>query len=166
MIIAVDAYYRGPAAKVVSIEFLHWEDEHPQQINVIEFDGFADYIPGEFYRRELPGIHKVLEKSDLNGTETILIDGYVILDDRGKWGLGGYLFHELNEKISVIGVAKTRFKNNVVNVRKVYRGISKRPLFITSMGMELENAVNRILKMGGNSRIPVLLKILDRETKK
>lgn len=166
MIIAVDAHYRNSAAKVVSIEFQHWEDEIPHKINTIEIGNYADYVSGEFYKRELPGILHVLTKSDLSQVETILVDGYVILNDEGKLGLGGYLYYELNERIPVIGIAKTRYRKNERNVREIYRGKSERPLFITCLGMRLEEATEKISRMKGNFRIPTLLKWVDLETRK
>jgi deoxyribonuclease V len=165
MIIAVDVHYKASAAKAVSIEFPDWEDEVPWKINIVKIEGYTDYIPGEFYMRELPCIMCVLEKSDLKQAEAIIIDGYVILDDQGKPGLGGYLFQELNKKIPVIGVAKTCFTGNKRHVVKVYRGNSGNPLFITSLGMELREAADLVRRMKGNFRIPLLLRKLDRETK-
>jgi len=166
MIIAVDVHYRGSAAKAVSIEFNDWEDEIPHRINTVEINIFAEYASGEFYKRELPGIMKVLRKSDLNQVEAILVDGYVILNDEGKPGLGGYLFHELNKKIPVIGIAKNPYRNNKKKVREVYRGFSKRPLFVSCLGMGLEEAAEKVSRLRGNFRIPTLLKWVDRETKK
>lgn len=165
MIIAVDVHYKASSAKAVSIEFLHWKDEVPHKINIVKIEGCTDYIPGEFYKRELPCIIRVLEKSDLRQAEAIIIDGYVILDDHGKPGLGVYLFQELKKKIPVIGVAKTPFKNNQKYVKKVYRGTSSRPLYITCLGMELQEAADKIHVMKGNFRIPLLLRTLDGETK-
>jgi deoxyinosine 3'endonuclease (endonuclease V) len=107
----------------------------------------------------------VLEKSDLRKVEAIIIDGYVILDNNGKSGLGGHLFKELNENIPIIGVAKTSFRDNSKYVKELYRGLSKNPLFITSKGMTIEEATDKIRKMKGNFRIPSLLTRLDRKTK-
>lgn len=166
MIIAVDVHYRGSVAKAVSFEFHHWEDESPHKINTVEIKKFAQYTPGEFYKRELPGILLVLKKSNLCEVETILVDGYVILDDEGKPGLGSYLFYELNERIPVIGIAKTQYRNNKRHVREVYRGASRRPLFISCVGMRLEEAIEKVSRMKGNFRIPSLIKRLDGETKK
>lgn len=166
MIIAIDVHYRNSAAKAVSIEFNHWEDEAPNKINTVEIREYADYASGEFYKRELPAVLHVLEKSDLSQVETILVDGYVILNDQGKPGLGGYLYYELNERIPVIGIAKTRYRNNKKNVKEVYRGASKRPLYISCLGMSLGEATEKVSEMQGNYRIPTLLKWVDRETKK
>ena len=44
---------------------------------------------------------------------------------------------------------------------EVYRGKSKKPLFITSVGIELEQAKQHIQSMAGKDRFPLLLKQAD-----
>ncbi|WP_207420305.1 hypothetical protein [Desertivirga brevis] len=58
-------------------------------IEVLDCD--QEYIPGEFYKRELPGILSLLDKINFELIQAIIIDGFVILNDEGKPGLGGYL---------------------------------------------------------------------------
>ena len=166
MIIAIDVHYRETYAKAVAIEFEDWQVENPTKINQVLLPEIAPYIPGQFYKRELPCIVEVLEQSNLSLVETIIIDGYVTLDDTKKPGLGRYLYEYLEKSIPVIGVAKTSFKDNKKFVREVFRGESKQPLFVTCVGMKLEEAAKRILEMSGEFRIPTLLKILDTETKR
>ncbi len=48
--------------------------------------------------------------------ETIIIDGYVWLEEPKIFGLGMYLYEALNRKYPIIGVAKSRFKNTPKNV--------------------------------------------------
>lgn len=107
----------------------------------------------------------ILQKADLDKTEVIIIDGYVILDDTGKPGLGGHLYEFLKRKIPVIGVAKTNFANNARHKREVYRGESVRPLYVTTLGMDLDLACGYIKNMHGVFRIPTMLKKLDTLTK-
>ena len=95
----------------------------------------------------------------------IVVDGVVVLDDAGKPGLGGRLYEYLDQKIPVIGVAKTNFAQNVANKRAVVRGESTRPLFVTALGMDLDTAADLIKSMHGEFRMPSLLKELDRLTK-
>jgi len=166
MIVAIDVHYRATYAKAVAIEFEDWKADYPTKINQVRLPEIAPYIPGEFYKRELPCIIKVLEQSNLSIVDTIIIDGYVTLDDNERPGLGKYLYVHLKESIPIIGVAKTSFKDNEKFVRKVYRGESKQPLFVTCVGSELEEAALKIQEMSGDYRIPTLLKILDTETKK
>lgn len=165
MIVAIDVYYKNGRAKSVSIEFEDWKDEKPTQIHTVELDGIAEYVPGEFYKRELPCIIKVLKKSDLSKVEAIIVDSYVQLDDEGKLGLGGYLYHHLEEKIPVIGVAKKKFHTlNKMGI-PVLRGESKKPLYVTALGIDLEEAATKVQGMAGEYRFPELLKILDGVTK-
>lgn len=123
------------------------------------------YIPGEFYKRELPCILKVIEKVNLAELEAIIIDGYVFIDNEKKFGLGGYLWESLNKKLPVIGVAKTSYMGNKDTIVELLRGESKNPLYISSIGIELNKAVELIKSMHGEYRIPTLLKELDKLTK-
>jgi exodeoxyribonuclease-5/deoxyribonuclease V len=96
---------------------------------------------------------------------TIIIDGFVYLDDNQKLGLGGHLYLQLQGKIPIIGVAKTNFATLEKNKRQLLRGSSMKPLYITSIGINLDYATELIKNMKGNNRIPTLLKTLDTLTK-
>jgi exodeoxyribonuclease-5/deoxyribonuclease V len=165
MKLAVDVYYFDSKGKVVGIEFIHWSDEQPVQTHIAMVDRVEDYTPGEFYKRELPCITKLLEKVKLENMEVIIVDGYVVLDDDGTYGLGGHLYEMLERRIPVIGVAKRSFKGSSKYVRVLYRGKSVHPLYITAIGMDVEAALSSIQAMHGQSRIPALLKYLDRKTR-
>lgn len=166
MILAFDTYYSDKKAKTVAIGFNAWTDAQPSEVFTEIFDDVADYQPGEFYKRELPCIVSLLSRIDLTKIEIIVIDGFVILDDNGKPGLGGHLYAHLDQKIPVIGVAKTNFALINESKREVFRGESERPLFITALGVDLDVASNNIRCMHGDYRIPTLLKYLDGRTKK
>jgi deoxyribonuclease V len=165
MILALDTYYQNNKAKTVCIRFPNWTDEHPANVLTEELDRVEEYQPGAFYKRELPCILSILKKTTLQNTEAIIIDGYVLLDDTGKHGLGGYLYEALDREIPVIGVAKTNFANNTLHKGEVYRGDSQRPLYITTLGIPLETACTYIRSMHGAYRIPTLLKTLDTLTR-
>lgn len=165
MIAAIDAHYREKFAKFVCITFDDWMDEAPKSVHTILLPEAGDYVPGEFYKRELPGILEVLKNLDLNELECIVIDGYVFLDEHHKPGLGGHLFEKTGGQIPVIGVAKSYFHQNEKLTVEVLRGKSKKPLFVTSVGMETAVAAEKINTMAGEFRIPALLKELDRLTK-
>ena len=107
----------------------------------------------------------LLKKTDLKSVELIIVDGFVVLDDSGKPGLGGYLYEYLERKIPVAGVAKTAYAQNKNNRREVWRGKSKKPLFINSLGIDPDFISGQIRNMHGNYRIPDLLKQLDLLTK-
>ncbi|MBT1696949.1 endonuclease V [Fulvivirgaceae bacterium PWU4] len=166
MILAFDTYYSDKKAKTVAIGFNAWTDAQPHEVFTETLDDVADYQPGEFYKRELPCILSLLSRIDLTEVEAIIIDGFVILDDHGKPGLGGHLYGRLDQKIPVIGVAKTNFALINEGKREVFRGESERPLFVTALGIDLDVASNYIRHMHGDYRIPTLLKHLDGLTKK
>lgn len=166
MIIAIDVHYREKIAKTVSIEFEHWRDVSPSNIHVVEIPITADYVPGQFYKRELPCILEILKFSDLSKVTAIIVDGYVVLEDNGKKGLGGYLYDELFQKIPIVGVAKRSFHSLKEKVIPIKRGESRNPLFVTALGGDLAEYAKKVAEMNGDYRIPTLLKILDVETKK
>jgi len=77
MIIAIDVHYRENIAKTVSIEFENWTNEEPTKIHILELPKTAEYVPGQFYKRELPCILEVLKLSNLNDADLIIIDGTI-----------------------------------------------------------------------------------------
>lgn len=164
MILAIDVYYKSDHAKAVGALF-NWSDKNPLQVFQEIINGIHEYVPGEFYKRELPCILKLLKKINLENVEVIIVDGYVYLDDAKTYGLGAYLWRELEGKIPVIGVAKTKFHNNSANVYEVTRGKSSKPLFVSAIGINVLEAADYVKKMTGINRIPDILKKLDTETK-
>jgi deoxyribonuclease V len=166
MIYAFDvAYNENNIAQAVAIGFTNWHDEKPDVVFKEFVIGLEPYQPGEFYKRELPCIEKILTKIDLNSIDLIIIDGYVFLDDSGKPGLGAHLYAKLDRKIPVIGVAKSSYTGNNKHVA-ILRGESKQPLFVSAIGMDEIEASRFIQKMAGKYRIPDLLKTLDQLTKR
>ncbi|RAW01833.1 endonuclease V [Pseudochryseolinea flava] len=165
MILAFDTYYFGNKAKTICLAFEQWTQVDNFQVYAEVLEGIAEYTPGEFYKRELPCILSLLKQIDCRNVQAILVDGYVFLDDEGKLGLGGHLYQALTVKVPVIGVAKTNFATIVDNKTFVFRGESKNPLYITSIGIDKEKAADLVKSMGGEYRIPTLLKHLDMLTK-
>jgi len=167
MKLAIDVYYYENQAKTVGILFKDWRSEKEEQILVSYSHEILPYEPGNFYKRELPCIIDLLNNIDLNLIEEIIIDGYVYLDDKGKPGLGYYLYEYLLQEKPVIGVAKNAFHKNSNNyVKEIYRGESIKPLYVTSAGLDLEISAENIRNMFGKYRIPYLFSLLDQETKK
>lgn len=164
MVLALDVAYKNNLAKCVGLIF-EWENEHSNQLVTDYVSGIEEYQPGIFFKRELPCLVKVIEKVDLDKIDTIIIDGYVYVSNDKKLGLGGELWKTLGEKIPVIGVAKNKFHNNTENVIEVLRGLSKKPLYVSAIGISQDEAANHIMRMKGNHRIPTLLKQLDNYTK-
>lgn len=164
-IAAVDVYYLKDIAKSVCVLFDTWSSRSATDTLVIEVPAVSPYEPGAFYKRELPCILKVLEQVDLSQVEALVVDGYVYLDDKSKPGLGAHLYNALNQKIPVVGVAKSYFFDSEVLVKKIFRGESKRPLYVTAVGMDLEVAAEYIYTMPGSHQKPEILKYLDQITR-
>lgn len=162
MILAFDTYYYENKAKTVCLNFEDWNNEDKFEIYTETLFEIEEYVSGEFYKRELPCILSLLSKIDLKKVDLIIIDGFVFLDDENKFGLGAYLYDELNKEIPIIGVAKRDFATIEKNRIKLYRGKSETPLFITSIGIELDVASKKIGEMNGEFRIPTLLKEVDK----
>ncbi len=166
MLLAIDVYYFDGKAKVVGILFEKWNDCIAKEIIITYLDKINEYEPGNFCKRELPCIIQLLKSIDLSKIEAVIIDGYVFIDDEGEKGLGAHLFEKMHGRIPVIGVAKTSFFDVKKSIREVFRGKSKNPLYISSIGIDISKTENFFYKMHGEYRIPTLLKLLDKETKK
>ena len=164
MLLAIDVYYKEQTAKAVGVLF-NWDSAMPEQIIIEHSTGVEEYVPGEFYKRELPCVLKIIEQVKLDSVEAIIIDGYIYVDNDGAFGLGGILYETINKSVPVIGVAKTSFFRNKETVTELLRGESKNPLYISSIGYPIDDAVERIKNMKGEFRIPTILKELDRITK-
>jgi deoxyribonuclease V len=165
MIVAVDVHYRPDVAKAVGVLFESWTASEPHQIVETFVKEVAEYEPGAFYKRELPCILQVLETIPQYSLEAIIIDGYVFLDDEGKRGLGAYLYEALGQRIPVVGFAKSSFHKNQKFVRQIFRSESKKPVFITSIGIPVDEAAQNIESMLGDYRIPDMLRITDQKTR-
>ncbi|MFD2581942.1 endonuclease V [Pedobacter vanadiisoli] len=165
MILSFDSYYYDNKAKTVCLAFENWTTTNDFSVYYEILEDIEEYIPGEFYKRELPCILSLLKKIKFKKIDVIVVDGFVFLDDNNRLGLGGHLYKQLEEKVPIIGVAKTNFASLVNNKRELKRGESKNPLFITSIGLDPDKAVEYIGSMAGDYRIPKLLQHLDSLTK-
>jgi deoxyinosine 3'endonuclease (endonuclease V) len=163
MIYIFDTHYFEDKAKTACVSINQWEDKEAVSVITETISGIKEYESGSFYLRELPCIISLLKTIELNEKDIIVIDGFVILDDDNKNGLGGYLFDHLSRAIPVIGVAKNDFVKLQNNKRQVFRGESKKPVYITAMGIDLDTASKLIGSMEGPYRIPTLLKMADQK---
>lgn len=165
MIYAFDTYYREDKAKTVCVGFENWEDEiftmSKTQITNVK----SDYVSGQFYKRELPCILNLLNQIKLNDNDIIIVDGFVYLNDDMKLGLGGHLYNAIGATNPIIGVGKSNFATLDKLKRQVLRGKSKKPIYVTAIGFDLEEATNKIQDMYGEFRMPYLLSQLDQMTK-
>lgn len=165
MIYAFDTYYYEDFAKTVCIAFEDWLSDTEKEIFTEKTEIISDYESGAFYKRELPCILSLLAKIKLHDNDIIIVDGFVTLNNNGKMGLGGYLFEALEKKIPIIGIAKNNFSSPDDKRRAVLRGESKTPLYLTAMGIDVDEIKIKLEEMHGNYRIPTLLKKLDQLTR-
>jgi deoxyribonuclease V len=159
MILAVDVQYSENNAVAAGVLFESWQDEKAQKESVSLIEGVAGYEPRNFFKRELPCILKLIVEHHLK-PEIIIVDGYVFLDGFSKAGLGKHLYDALNGEVSVVGIAKKRFKD-IDSRLEVYRGSSRKPLYVTAVGIDLERAKRNVCTMHGKNRLPTLIKRAD-----
>jgi deoxyribonuclease V len=157
MIAAFDVHYlENGYASAAAVLFSDYGDAEPAAEYTQLLPKTADYIPGEFYRCELPCILALI--GQLNEVpDEMVVDGYVMLGNTP--GLGQHLFISFDGKIPVVGVAKSKFEG--AGGIEVFRGGSIHPLYVTSAGVDLQQASERIRTMHGAHRIPTLLKRVD-----
>jgi deoxyribonuclease V len=159
MNLAVDVHYEAERATVAGVWFSAWEACEPDRELLTRASTVAAYAPGQFYKRELPCILSLLRQVESLPT-CIVVDGYVYLGREKKPGLGKYLYDALSGETAVIGVAKSHFRGTP-RVAEIRRGDSRRPLYVTAVGVSQEEAKWRIKGMCGENRIPLLLKRVD-----
>jgi len=161
VIVAVDVHYEGDTARIGIVGFSAWTDAAPLFVRMVEDSApYDDYVPGEFYRRELPALLGALR--DNADVDTVVVDGYVRLaPDRP--GLGWRLYETLGSQIRVVGVAKNHFKG--AHAIEVLRGGSRKPLFITAAGVAPTVAAGAVAAMAGSHRMPTLLQLADRASR-
>lgn len=158
MIAAVDVDYRDDRAVAACLTFEAWSDGQANRAWTRALPAASEYTPGAFYTRELPCLLAVLEPCAAE-LSAVIVDGFVWLGP-DRPGLGARLFEALGGRCPVVGVAKTSFQG--APAQAVLRGGSKRPLFVTAIGMATEAAAEQVAAMHGAHRVPTLLKQVDR----
>ena len=161
MILALDVHYDEPADRAVAagVAFDDWRAAAASATFVTPVAGVAPYVPGQFYRRELPCLLALLAGHALRPA-CLVVDGFVHLDAAGTPGLGQHLFDALGGATPVIGVAKTSFARTDARF-ELRRGASVKPLYVTAAGMRLDEAKAHVAAMHGEHRMPTLLTLVD-----
>ena len=134
---SLDVYYHQNRARACAVVFRPQTAANIVGQHCVTFGPVAKYVPGQFYRRELPCLLNLLSSMDIT-PELLIIDGFVHLTGGNK-GLGGHLFEALEGNIPVIGVAKTYFAAADPYIA-IFRGQSRRPLYVSSIGIDLASA--------------------------
>ena len=89
-IAAFDVHYSEDGrASAAAVLFSDYRDTEPAAVYTQCLPGAADYIPGEFYRRELPCILALIQQIN-EAPDEMIVDGYVMLGNRP--GLGQHLY--------------------------------------------------------------------------
>ena len=160
MLVSLDVDYRPDVTVAACVLFQDWGDAAEAAHFVDRGPPAEAYVPGEFFRRELPALLRVVALVP-HPLTTVIIDGYVWLGADERPGLGAHLYEALGRGVPVIGVAKTAFHSSKAAV-PVLRGTSTRPLLVTAVGVDSQAAAACIQRMHGPSRLPTLLKRVDR----
>ena len=160
MIACVDVDYRDTCAVAACVVLQSWLAGEAVAEYLHRIDEVAQYVPGEFYKRELPCVLAALDQV-VQRVHLVVVDGYVVLDEQGRLGLGGHLHAALGGEVAVVGVAKSPFRGNSAAI-EVVRGDSKRPLYVTALGVEPQTAAEDLRRMHGRFRLPTMLKRVDR----
>lgn len=159
MLACVDVQYddASATAKAAALAFSFWDSPKAVEERVVTIPVTEPYVPGQFYRRELPCVLEALRQITMT-PHVVIVDGYVWLSN-AREGLGAHLYRELSG-VPVVGVAKKQFSG--APAIEVRRGTSLSPLFVTAAGMDPNDAAEYIRLMHGSYRIPTLLKQVDR----
>jgi deoxyribonuclease V len=154
---ATDVHYPttgGARAALVVAEDRRFERITAEHVRWL--DDVDTYLSGSFATRELPAILLLLEQTER--LDLIVIDGYVDLDPDGRPGLG----LRLHERVGtpVIGVAKSRFRA-ATHAVPIQRGTTARPLYVTAVGVAIDEAAELVAEMAGPHRMPDALRRVD-----
>jgi len=160
MIACFDVDYKENKAQAACLVVDTWQAAAPVKAYSCIVEPIANYESGQFYKRELPCILKLYELVDLP-ISCMVVDSYVWLNSLYKPGLGAYLYEHFQQQIPVVGIAKNAFKETNLLAKPMLRGSSKKPLYITSAGIDLKEAAECVQKMHGTHRIPSILKAVD-----
>ncbi|MEZ4364097.1 MAG: endonuclease V [Kofleriaceae bacterium] len=160
MILALDVHYEELAANTACVGLRSWPDAS-STLEVVERieEPPAPYESGQFYKRELPHLHRVIERIRCAlAVEVVIIDGHVWLGATEP-GLGAHLHDALGGQIPVVGVAKSAFHGALAT--PVLRGESGRPLFVSAVAFDASRAAELVRDMHGAHRVPTLLQRAD-----
>lgn len=156
-------------AKVAALEFENFTDTIETNSYTQDCEIYSEYIPGEFYKRELPDIMLLIQNKIgicklRTEYDAIIVDGLYMLG-KDHPGLGARLKQELlnnyNVDIEVIGIAKSYYKDCEQVAGLVYRGKDAiKPLYVN--GSLQKDYVELVKNMAGEYRLPYLVKQVDK----
>jgi deoxyribonuclease V len=154
---AVDVYYPAAGGAVAALVLA--DDQTFRTLveeRTVRLTDVAPYEPGAFFTRELPALRAVLDGA--GPLALLIVDGYVHLDPDGRRGLGAHAHEAFG--VPVVGVAKTAF-HSATHAVSVRRGSAQRPLYVTAIGIAVDEAVTLVREMAGPYRLPDALRRVD-----
>lgn len=162
----LDVCYLEVGARVACVLADSWAAQVSSSTYVQVIEQVEPYKSGSFYRREFPCLMTVLRFLP-EPPSIVVVDGYVWLPPIRRPGLGAHLYKALGRTTPVVGIAKSSFAGaeSCEFVIPVYRGTSKRPLYVTAAGIAIDSAAQRVHGMAGKYRIPELVRIADQLSK-
>lgn len=158
LLVACDVAYDSLGATGAAVWFRPWRAPAPLGELLRRYPPAAPYRSGRLFERELPVLLPLLEGVP-RPWGALIVDGYVWLDHSGSPGLGGHLFAALGGHTPVVGVAK-RYRPGAP-AAAVWRGRSRRPLWVSAAGVDAGWAADRVGEMHGPFRVPTLLRRVD-----
>jgi deoxyribonuclease V len=159
--IACDVQYVDDTGFAAGVCFNNLTDELPGQVAQAVVRPVADYVPGEFYLRELPCLLELLRTLQ-QLPQVVFVDGYVWLAGE-RPALGARLYEALNGTVAVIGVAKTSLK--MAGESQQLSRAGHRPIYVSAAGIDLANAVEMVTVMHGDGRLPAMIQLADQEAR-
>lgn len=153
---AADVHYLASGARAAAVVAADAAFSHLLADRTELVPDVLPYRAGQFYLRELPPLHAVLDS--LSGMTLLVVGGYADLDPGGRPGLGAHAHAEFG--VPVIGVAKSAFRT-ATHAVPVLRGTSARPLYVTAAGMAGDAAADLVRRMAGRYRLPDALRRAD-----
>jgi len=162
LILCLDAAYREDLAVACAVAFSAPDSLTFEALYYGVKGNVPRYQAGSLYLRELPVLLEAIEQ--FPGTPNlVMVDGYAWLPGK-RPGLGMHLFRALDEKVPVIGVAKNPYRGHAA-CKKVFRGRSRRPLFVTACGIRASRAAEMVSQMSGKYRLPDMIRLADRRAR-
>lgn len=165
-ILALDVAYKGSQYKGVGIVFSEWTQGEPSEVIEIKGRNNAPYIPGEFWKKEVPILKELCK--NLDQIKTIIVDGFLeVLDDRTEELNSSFYEHLMKElkgwKGQVIGIAKSDFGETGKKGYALRWERGGKPLWI--QWKNGKDPTKNLKEMKGDKRLPDLLQFLDDKTK-
>lgn len=179
MILLIDVHYDelNNSAHIAGILAEDWVSDKIISTYEIDKDGIdCTYIPGQFYRREMPCIIELwnnLPNDIKTNIDTIIVDGFYDIWDGSK-GLGHHVRDWLYEHgyiKEVVGIAKNpcretnKFTLPVFRTEESKTSKCRSALWVNGSNME-NDYQNKVLNMHGKYRIPTLIKAVDKLSRK